>query len=86
MDIVTGCRLGFDSQQKQLLFSLLHRGPPNLLLNVNWELMYRVEECQRRKAHSSLSSSAEVKNAWTYTATSPYISMAWCLITRTALL
>jgi hypothetical protein len=83
MGIVTGRKLGFDSQ---LLFSLLHRGPPDLLLNVNKELMSRVEECRRREAHSSLSSSTEVKNAWTYTDTSPYISTAWCLITRTALL
>jgi hypothetical protein len=28
----------------------------------------------------SLSSSAEVKNAWSYTSTPQYILMAWCLV------
>jgi hypothetical protein len=34
----------------------------------------------QRKAHHSLPSSAEIKNAWSYVSTPPYVFMAWCLI------
>jgi hypothetical protein len=34
----------------------------------------------RREADHSPSSNAEVKNAWSYTFTPPYIIMAWCLV------
>jgi hypothetical protein len=33
-----------------------------------------------RKADHSPQSSAEVKNAWSYTSTLPYVFMAWCLV------
>jgi hypothetical protein len=33
-----------------------------------------------READHSPSSSAEVKNAWSYTCTPQYVSMAWCLV------
>jgi hypothetical protein len=33
----------------------------------------------RREADQSLPFNAEVKNAWSYTSTFPYIFMAWCL-------
>jgi hypothetical protein len=33
-----------------------------------------------READHSLPSSAEVKNAWSYTSTPPYVFMAWCLV------
>jgi hypothetical protein len=33
-----------------------------------------------REVHHTLPSSAEVKNAWSYTSTPPYVFMAWCLI------
>jgi hypothetical protein len=33
-----------------------------------------------READPTLSSSAEVKNAWSYTSTLPYVFMAWCLV------
>jgi hypothetical protein len=33
-----------------------------------------------READHCPSSSAEVKNAWRYTSTSPYLFMSWCLI------
>jgi hypothetical protein len=35
-----------------------------------------------REANYSPPSSAEVKNAWSYTSTPPYVFMAWCLIKR----
>jgi len=34
----------------------------------------------RREADHSLQSSAEVKNAWIYTSTLPYVFMVWCLV------
>jgi hypothetical protein len=34
------------------------------------------------EANHSPSSSAEVKNAWSYTATPQYVFMAWCLVKR----
>jgi hypothetical protein len=34
----------------------------------------------RREADHSLPSSAEVKNAWSYTSTPQYVLMAWCLV------
>jgi hypothetical protein len=33
-----------------------------------------------REANHSLPSSAEVKNAWSYTSTPQYVFMAWCLV------
>jgi len=33
-----------------------------------------------RKAEHSRLPSAEVKNAWSYTSTSQYVFMAWCLV------
>jgi hypothetical protein len=33
-----------------------------------------------RKADHSPSSSAEVKNAWSYTSTPHYVFMGWCLV------
>jgi hypothetical protein len=35
-----------------------------------------------RAAHHSPPSSADVKNAWSYTSTPPYIFMAWDLLTN----
>jgi hypothetical protein len=32
------------------------------------------------EADHSLPSSAEVKNAWSYTSTPQYVFMAWCLV------
>jgi hypothetical protein len=34
----------------------------------------------RREADHSPPSSAEVKNAWSYTSTPPYVFIAWCLV------
>jgi hypothetical protein len=34
----------------------------------------------RREADHSPPSSAEVKNAWSYTSTPQYVFMAWCLV------
>jgi hypothetical protein len=34
----------------------------------------------RREANHSPPSSAKVKNAWSYTSTSQYVFMAWCLV------
>jgi hypothetical protein len=39
-----------------------------------------ISERQGRVAGSSLPSSAELKSAWSYTSTPPYVSTAWCLI------
>jgi hypothetical protein len=33
-----------------------------------------------READHSPPSSAEVKNAWSYTSTSPFVFIAWCLV------
>jgi hypothetical protein len=33
-----------------------------------------------RETDHSPASSAEVKNAWSYTSTQPYVFMAWCLL------
>jgi hypothetical protein len=33
-----------------------------------------------READHSFPSTAEVKNAWSYTSTLPYVFMAWCLV------
>jgi hypothetical protein len=38
---------------------------------------------QEREADHSPPSSAEVKNAWSYTSTPPYVFMTWCLIKHT---
>jgi len=45
--------------------------PEALSLGVNWPV--------RESDHSDVSS-AEVKNAWSYISTSPYVFMAWCVI------
>jgi hypothetical protein len=37
-----------------------------------------------RKADHSTPSSAEVKNAWSYTSTRQYVLMAWCLVKNRA--
>jgi hypothetical protein len=34
----------------------------------------------KREADNSPPSSAEVKNAWSYTSIPPYVFMAWCLV------
>jgi hypothetical protein len=44
------------------------------------------EERPEREADHSYPSSAEVKNAWSYTFTLPYVCMAWCLVKHTAIL
>jgi hypothetical protein len=36
-----------------------------------------------READHSLPSSVEVKNAWIYTSTPPYVFMAWCSVKKT---
>jgi hypothetical protein len=33
-----------------------------------------------REANHTPPSSAEVKNAWSYTSTPPYVFMEWCLV------
>jgi hypothetical protein len=37
-------------------------------------------KCPRCEADYSAPSSAEVKNAWSYTSTPQYVFMAWCLV------
>jgi hypothetical protein len=49
---------------------------------IQWVLGVLSLEVQQpgREADRSPSSSVEVKNAWMYTSTHPYVFMAWCLI------
>jgi hypothetical protein len=46
---------------------------------VPWALPWGVKRPGREADHS-LPSSAEIKNAWSYISTLPYIHMAWCLV------
>jgi hypothetical protein len=74
---------GFDSRQSRIfLFDTTSRPTlgstqspiqwvPVVLPGVRW---------LRHEAHHSPPSSADVKNAWSYTFTPPYVCMAWCLL------
>jgi hypothetical protein len=78
-------RPGYDSWQDLGIFLLTTASrptlepaqPPNEL--VPWALTAEVKLPGRKTDHSP-PSSAEAKNAWSYTATSPYVFMAWCLV------
>jgi len=50
-------------------------GPPNLLFSGCGGL-----NLPERETDHSPTSAAELKNAWSYTSTSPYVFMAWCLV------
>jgi hypothetical protein len=54
-------------------------GSPNLLLDAYQGLSLGVKWLEHESDHSP-PSSAEVKNAWSYTSTPPYVFMAWCLV------
>jgi len=52
---------------------------PSLLSSGNRGFVLGVKRPGREADHLSLSSD-EVRNAWTYPSTPPYVFMAWCLI------
>jgi hypothetical protein len=72
--------LGFDCWQEHEIFRRLALGP--IQPTVQWLLTVPSLEIKRkeRKNNWQLPSSAEVKNAWSYTSARPYIFMARCLI------
>jgi hypothetical protein len=55
-------------------------GPPRLLSHEYRMLLPKVVKRPGHEAYNSPPSSAEVKNAWSYTSTPQYDFMAWCLI------
>jgi len=85
---VTELRAGlpvFDSWQGQEFFHFTTAYRPALGLtqpplqraagaHIPWLKRYTHE------AHHSRSASAEVKNAWSYTSTTPHVFIAWCLV------
>jgi hypothetical protein len=73
-------RQGFNSQQKQGIF--LFTTASRLVLGPTQPPIQWVSEIKRLEVEAGHSppSSAEVKNAWSYTSTSQYVFMAWCLI------
>jgi hypothetical protein len=69
--------------KKGFFSSLLHPdqlwGPSSLLFNGYQGLSSGVMQ-PRHEADHSLPFHAKVKNAQSYTSTSPYVFMAWCLL------
>jgi hypothetical protein len=65
--------LGFDCRRRLGIFLFTTASRTALALSL---------EVKRpgREADHSLPSSAEVKNAWSYTSTPQYFFMAWCLV------
>jgi hypothetical protein len=84
----TGCmagELGFDSQQGQEIFLFTAESRPALWPNqllMQWVTGAISLGVKRpgREADYSPPSSVEAKNAWSYTSTTQYVFMAWCLI------
>jgi hypothetical protein len=75
----------FDSRQWRGIFlftsaSKLALGPTQLPLQWVPGILSAGEKRPRRSADPSPRNSAEVKNAWGYTSTIPYIFMSWCLV------
>jgi hypothetical protein len=63
-------------------FSLYHRvqwGPPTSYPMGTGALSLGMKR-PGREADDSPPSSAEIKNAWSYTSTPPYVFMAWCVV------
>jgi hypothetical protein len=77
-------RPGFDSRQGQGYFSLRHRiqtgsGAHPVSYPVGTRNYFRGVKLPGREADNWFPFSTEVKNAWSYTSTSSYVIMAWCL-------
>jgi hypothetical protein len=73
--------LEFDSRQVQW-YLLLHRVRTGSQPPIQWApgaLSLTVKRPEREADHSH-PSSAEFTNAWSYTSTSQYASMVWCLV------
>jgi hypothetical protein len=75
-------KLDFDSLQEQSSSSSSRCpnerwGPPMQCLP---ETLSPGLKLPRREADHSLPTSAEIRNAWTYSSTSPYVLMALCLV------
>jgi len=81
-------RAGFDFRQWQGAFSLLHRLQPALsptqpcIQWVSGVVSPGVKRPGRREADHSPPSSAEVRKAWSYNSTPPYVFMACYLVKR----
>jgi hypothetical protein len=78
-------QLGFDSRQGHGIFliltaSRLALGPTEPPAQWETGALSPGVEMPGREADHSPASSAEVKNAWSYTSTLPYVLMAWCLV------
>jgi hypothetical protein len=75
----------FDSQQRQGIFLFATAFRPSLgstqppIQCVPGNVSPAVKQPKREADHSLLSS-AEVKNAWSYTSTPPYVFTAWCFV------
>jgi hypothetical protein len=54
-------------------------GPNSVVLNGPWNLSAGVNQPEREADHLP-PPSTEVKNAFGYTSTPPYVLMAWCLV------
>jgi hypothetical protein len=78
-------RLGLDSRQGQGIFILATASRPALDSTqspIQWVLGALSPGVKRPllEANHSSRSSAEVKNAWSYTSIHPNVFMAWCLV------
>jgi hypothetical protein len=78
-----GCRVRFLAGLGIFLFTTASRtalGPTQPpIQSVPWVFSVRVKRPGREADHSP-PSSAEVKNAWSYTSTPQYVFVAWCLV------
>jgi hypothetical protein len=85
VSIVTRLRVGrpgFDSWQGKGFFSLCHCVQTDFAAHVAFYTVRTGDsfpgDRPGREANHSPSSSAEIKNAWSYTSTPKYVFMAWC--------
>jgi len=76
--------LGFDSRWGLgiFLFTRTSLGPNPASYPMGNRGSFPGGNAAGREADQSSPSSAEVKNAWSYTSSPHYASMAWCLIKR----
>jgi hypothetical protein len=80
-------RSGFDSRQGQRR-DFFSSSPNNILIlrptqpSMQWVQGAFIQGVKRpgREADHSPPSNTEVKNAWSYTSSPPYVFMAWCLV------
>jgi len=90
VSIVTRLRCGrqvFNSRQgNEVIFFLFHTASGTALgptqPPIQWvprDFCRRIKRPDRQADHSP-PSSAEIKNAWSYNSTDPYVFLAWCLV------